>query len=265
MVNRHLIAAACAGILAGPVGAQEAYFGYDAFPAPQISFDKWLFGERTRQIVGGSLIMFQRDYGDQASDSGTRRSIWPIDLRNPQPVRQLRASVMMTQYDVVGCAHNGSPTNVQARVIGKFFNVGSPVEGDETGDVIALARLIRRSNDAAGPGVIAVQGLAVQCTNADCTASSVLGSVQDLGTVALNTFVRLAIEWDPAVKTFYFQRDSQPKASVTYAVDDVNPPGLRFQRLDTRTETANCLSGVQTTATVGAKFDAVQVNLSAMP
>jgi hypothetical protein len=250
---------------AGPSRAQEPYFGYDAFPAPQIDFTRWLFGERTRQVVGGALLLSQRDYGDQTGDTGTRRAIFSASVVEPQRVTQLRASVAITAYDLSGCAQNGAPSAVWARVIGNFFNVGTPTPGSQAGDVVAQARLVRRSDSADPAELLQVEAQLARCTNADCSSFAPMGAVQSLGTATLGSYVRLAVEWDRAARTFLFQRDGDAKVAIAYADDDSHAPGLETKRLDTRTELASCLAGPRTTGALTARFDNVQVNASALP
>jgi len=252
-------------LLSTPAHAQEPYFGYDSFPSSQIDLSKWLFGERTRQIVGGALFMSQREYGDQTGNTGVHRSTFSTAVDEPHRVTQLRASVAMNAYSMTGCAQNTTPSSAQARVLGSFFNVGTPQSGSQMDDIIALTRIVRRSNSVDAADVLVVQGLVVQCTASDCSTSVTIGAVQEMGTTTLGTYVRLAVEWDQAAKTFYFQRDSQAKVSVTYSAADTTPPGTPIKQIDTRTETANCLAGPRTTAMVDAKFDGVQVNASALP
>jgi hypothetical protein len=265
MMHRIFAVLALLIVAATPARAQEPYFGYDAFPTPQIDFSRWLFGERSRQIVGGALLMSQRDYGDQVGNTGTRRATFSTPVDEPHRVTQLRANVAITGYDVTGCAQNTTPSSVQARVIGSFFNAGTPVVGSQMDDVIALARVMRRSNSIDAADVLVVEGLAVQCTAADCSTSTQIGTTQSLGTVTQGTLVRLAVEWDQAAKTFYFQRDTDPKLSLTYTAADNLAPGTPFKQLDTRTDLANCIGSARTVGSVSAKFDNMQVNASALP
>lgn len=265
MMQRLLAVLALLIVAATPARAQEPYIGYDAFPTTQIDFSRWLFGERTRQIVGGALLMSQRDYGDQIGNTGTRRATFSTPVDEPHRVTQLRASVAITGYDVTSCPQNTTPSSVQARVIGSFFNVGTPVAGSQVDDVVALARLIRRTNSPDAPGVLAAEGLVVQCTSSDCSTSVQIGTTRSLGTVPQGTLVRLAVEWDQAAKTFFFQRDSDAKLSVTYVAADDAAPGTPFKQLDTRTDLANCLGSARTVGSVSARFDNMQVNASALP
>ncbi len=250
---------------AAPAHAQEPYFGYDAFPTPQIDFTRWLYGERSRQIVGGALLMSQRDYGDQTGNSGTRRAGMTLPVDEPQRVTQLRASVTISDYELAGCVDNATPSSVQARVLGSFFGAGPTSAGSQLNDVIGLTRMLRRSSSGDAPDVFVVEGLVVVCTASDCASSTLVGTVQSLGTVTQGTPARLALEWDASNQTFYFQLNSDPKASVVYTGDIVSTPGLPFKQLDTRTELASCLSGPRTMASVAGRFDNVQVNSSALP
>lgn len=264
----HLLRVAFAGLLAcAAIGARaEAYASYDNFDgATRVDPARWLFGERQRLIKGAVLSMVQRDHGMQVSNSGTLNQSWGHDVDEPGAITQMRASVTVNDFSLTGCAGNASPSMVQARLVGGFFNVSANAPTSRVGDVVGVVRFYRYSNSADGAGVLRVQGIVVQCTTADCNYDQIdLGNV-DLGTASIGQTLSLRLEWDAARNRFSFYRGSDPVQRVTYAVSDSQPPFQGFRQLGTRTFVANCLNGPRTEAFVDAKFDNFSVNQTAAP
>lgn len=264
----HLLRFVFVGLLAcAATGARaEAYASYDNFDgATRIDPARWLFGERQRLIKGAVLSMVQRDHGMQVSNVGTFNQSWGHDVDEPGAITQMRASVTVNDFSVTGCAGNTSPTMVQARLVGGFFNVGPSTPTSRIGDVVGVVRLYRNSDSTDGAGVLKVQGIVVQCTTADCNYDQIdLGSV-DLGTATTGQTLSLRMEWDASRNRFSFYRGSDPVQRVTYTVGDSQPPFVGFRQLGTRTNVANCLTGPRAEAFVDAKFDNFAVNQSAAP
>jgi hypothetical protein len=256
--------AALAALASAPAAAQESYSTWDTFGAAEINFDRWLFGERVRRITNGALVHAMRDYGDQWSNTGGRRNNWNTSFDEPNRITQMRAQVTPVSYDLTGCAANTTPSTTWVRLIGGYFNTGTPTPGNQTNDVLGEIRMVRSSDSADPPDTMRIEGQVTQCTASDCSAGIVLGNVA-LGTTTLGTTVRLQVEWDQPTKTFSFRTDSNAVQTVTYTVPDISPPGTLFRQLNTRTFTANCLAGPRTTARIEARFDQVQVNQSGTP
>lgn len=258
-----LAAAACT-----PALAAEGYALWDDFNAvSQINLSKWLATDRQRMVQNGQLRMLQRDRGSQTSNSGLYNSTWGQDLKNPDAVTQMRAVVTVSGFNVTGCpANTGEPSDVQARLLGAFFNAG--IGGNPSNridDIGAGIRFIRASNSADAAGLLRVQGFIFRCTTADCNYDTVgVGSV-DLGTATVNQPLTLKFDWDPANDRFNFQRGSETVRSVSYAgLSDALPPGLAFRQIGTRTRLQNCLAG-RTEGWIDARFDNLSVNASAAP
>lgn len=254
--------------LAAPVAAQaaEAYVTYETFTGQtQISPQRWLFMERTRQSVGGALLLVQRDLGDQFSNSGVLPLNWSTSLVNPATILQMRSSMTVNDMAVTGCAQNAEASSVHARMIGSFFNTGPQVGGDRTNDVLALVRLTRASNTADAAGVVQVLGNVVRCLNADCSGAVEIIGTADMGTTTFGTTLSMRMEWEPASNRFNFYRANDPVIRISYAYGDALQPSLPFKNVQTRTQLANCVSGERSTGYVSAKFDNVAVNASALP
>ena len=262
---RQLAVLLLAGSALPPALAVEGYSIWDNFDgATQVSATRWLSFERTRLIEGGVMHLVQRDLGSQTDDSGSFNNNWGANLANPGPVTQLRAVVTVNAYDVTGCGANDSPSTVQARLVGGYFNAGPGPAVSRINDVGATVRLRRDSNSADAPGVLRVEGTVFQCTTTDCNNTIELGSV-DLGTAALGEAVTLRLEWEQAKHRFNFFRGSNPVMHVPYAASDAQAPYFRFRAIGTRTGMANCFSGSRTEGFIDAKFDKVSVNASAAP
>lgn len=250
----------------GPAAA-EGYLLYDNFQATALDPARWFDSERSRTVGGTSLRLAQRDWGSNSSDSGNSFFSWSESLTRGGPITQLRASMRINAIDMTSCVANASPSFARGRILGTFFNTGNRSPGSNVGDVLAQMQAIRFSNSADPAGLLQVQGQVYVCTSSDCNSSTQIGTTVSLGTVALNTWIALQIEWDRANKQFVFIRDKGAQtASVSYAgFDDSADPGSVFKSVGTRTNPANCASGPRPYAFVDARFDNVQVNVSAKP
>jgi hypothetical protein len=248
-----------------PAHALEGYTFWDNFDgAAAISPALWQGRERSRMIEGGALRMIQRDLGSQHSDAGLFSTSWSTQLRNPAAIGQLRATVTVSDFQVSGCAGNPTPSTVQARLMGFFFNAGPGVPTSRVNDVGALIRFKRDSNSADAAGLLRVEGVVVQCTTTDCNYdATLLGSV-DLGIATVGQAAVLKLEWDAPNKRFNFLRDSNPVQRISYSASDALPPSTAYRDLSTRMNLANCLAGARTEGYMDAKFDNVYVNASAV-
>jgi hypothetical protein len=177
----------------------------------------------------------------------------------------MRAWVKVNDYELTGCTANPEPSEIQARLLGFYFNAG-PASTGRVNDIGASVRLIRASDSSDAPGVLRVEGLVFQCTTEDCNSGTlVLGSV-DLGTTAVGTLVQLKVEWEQTSKRFNFYYGNIPVQRITYEVSDTSPPTAGHARLiGTRTNVANCLTAPRAMGYVSASFDHFAVNQSAAP
>lgn len=248
-----------------PAHALEGYVTWDNFDgASAISPSLWLGRERSRMIEGGALRLVQRDLGSQTDNTGLYSTTFGTRLTNPAAVRRLRATVTVNDFLVTGCAGNPTPSWVQARLHGFFFNAGPGVPTSRINDVGAVIRFKRDSNSVDAPGLLRVEGVVFQCTTSDCNYDSVALGTVDLGTATVGQAAILKMEWDQANKRFNFSRDSNVQ-SLAYSVGDALSPFLAESMINTRTNPANCLGGARTEGFIDAKFDNVYVNASAVP
>jgi hypothetical protein len=266
-----LAAAALATVVSAtpPAHAAEAYATYEDFTGDsRIDTTKFLFPERQRNISGGKLNMLMREYGTQLADTNFTADSWGLNIeRGPEKIRWMRATVTAKSFSVTGCGTNPEPSDVQARLIGAFFNVGATPPADPNnriGDVVATVRLIRYSDSADASTVLRAEGTVARCTTADCNLDTEeLGRV-DLGPVTVGTAATLAMEWQPGNNRFAFQLNANAKKLVAYTVPDAQPPARLFRQVGLRTRLANCFGGPRTQGFVNASFDNLQVNSSAL-
>jgi hypothetical protein len=261
---RWLAATLCAAALM-PAQAAEGYAFWDTFDAALIDARLWLGTERHRMRQDGALRFVQRDLGLQISDAGTLNSSWDAKLKNPAAIQQMRAVVSVSAHELTGCATNPSPSFVQARLFGSFFNVGAVAPDSRIGDVIALLRLVRYSNSVDPAGTLRAEATLLQCTTSDCNYDSIVLGLADLGPAASGEAVTLKFDWEPAAKRFNFTRGSNPVVRLPYSVSDAQPPFGLFRQIGTRTNLAHCRSGTRTAGLIDAKFDNISVNASAAP
>lgn len=247
--------------------ALESYTNFDNFDgSTAIGETRWLGMERHRMIEGGALRMIQRDLGSQTANSGVFSSSWNTNLTNPSIVTQMKGVITVNAFDITSCAASAEVGQLQARMIGEFFNAGPgvPAEGNRINDVGAVVRLVRSSNSADAANVLRVQGTVYQCTTSDCNYGSVsLGDV-DLGTALIGEAVTLRMEWDKPNKRFNFYRGTDPVKRMPYGVSDALAPGSTYRIVGTRTTLANCMAG-RTSGFMDATFDNIYVNTSAAP
>jgi len=103
-------------------------------------------------------------------------------------------------------------------------------------------------------------------TSTDCLASNLVGSIVDLGTVAIGTATTVQLQWNQAGKTFCFSRDNgAASGSVSCTDSDATPPSVPYKQLSTRMDVQNCLSGPRVSGLVDANVDNIFVNKSAAP
>lgn len=241
----RLVPLMAASLLA--LNAQAAAVKYDDFNVPGIDRVKWNESEAGRFIDGNKLTLGRFVYGNTASDAGLTLESWNMTIPIAAPVKGLRADVTIDDIKQdESCAANPAVGTSSARLIGSFFNIraGGPVPGDRTGDVLAQVRARRLSTSVDAPGVLQVQGVLSQCTNADCSASAAVPGasalVVSLGSVSVGTAMRLQFAWDKKANTFTFVRDGNITAQITYTENDATAPSALFANVSLRNEIQNC-------------------------
>jgi hypothetical protein len=262
-----IMAAVAAQVMALPaVQAAEPYALYDSFSASPINPELWSEGERLRTVKAGALYLMQRSWGLDTADVGVTSANWSSSLTGAELITQMRMRVIVSAIQTNACPSNPAVADARARMIGGFFNVGTPTPGSQVGDVTAQIRLLRTSNSTDPAGVMRVQGVVLQCTTPDCAGAFTVGNVVELGTVATGSSANLQMQWDQAGKTFHFSRDAGAYAgTVAYTQNDTSPPGVNFRQLSTRVNLPNCMSAPRVSGLVDVRFDHVYVNQSAAP
>jgi hypothetical protein len=265
LLSKTVITLAALAAAAGAAHALEPMRNYDSFGTVPIDTTRWSETERVRQIERGALRLMQRSVGAAGSDAGITSINWNENVTDPAAVTAIKARVTVNAVEAASCAANASAGQSRARIIGGFFNVGAPTPGSQVGDVIAQIRVTRFSNSTDPAGTLRVQGIASICQNAECSSTTTIGNIVDLGTATLGQSLVVQIQWDQPAKTFLFGRDGVTGGSVAYTNDDSNPPGVPFKQLSTRLDLPNCQSAPRTIGSVDATFDNVGVNRSAAP
>jgi hypothetical protein len=240
---------------------------YDNFNADTINPSKW-FGnewsefltveENTRMIEKNTLHLLSRIYGQAGSNTGDSEGGNRLRFRDAGPIYGIKATFKAKDISVVNCPANPIPSWAQARLMGYFFNTGTPTPGSSVNDVYAQIRMI-----AVGENELEVTAKVSLCNDAACNDATTIGA-QTLGTAKLNKKTTLSMEWDQANNRFIFQRDKQAPVYVNYTVSDSSPPGTsNNKRLDAAGGAANCTSNPRTSASIDAFFDNVYVKTTA--
>lgn len=246
--------------------AVEPFRPYDNFGVTPLDTARWQEVERVRVIRNGSLNLLQRNLSATNSDAGVAFYSWSESVASPAAVTAIKARITVGAIEAQACTTNPAVVQSRARIVGSFFNVGTPVPGSQVGDMLAQVRLTRASNSSDAAGVLRVQGIVSLCTNADCSSTTTVGNIVDLGTTTLGQATTVQMQWDQPGHAFLFARDNGASSgAVGYTESDALPPTQPFKQLSTRMEVANCLSAPRVSGLVDAKFDNVQVNKSAAP
>jgi hypothetical protein len=214
--------------------ALEPMVLYEDFSAAHIDPDKWSGVEHSlpggagtealRQSQDHRLRLVYRGYGKTDSDSGRPRNELLLVFRNSAAVTAIQATVQVNDVAATGCPGNPEATLARAMLVGRFF---STAPGSRDNDVAALIAIQRASDATDPPDVLRTVSLVSHCTNAACSAGSLL-HVKGLGAVKRGEMTRLRVQWDQENHRFIFQRDDNPEVIASYAVSDSTAPGFQF-------------------------------------
>ncbi|HQN18081.1 MAG TPA: hypothetical protein PKV86_03030 [Syntrophobacteraceae bacterium] len=240
---------------------------YDNFNTATINPLKW-FGnewtefltveENTRMIEKNTLHLLSRIYGQTGSNTGDSEGGNRLRFRDANPIYGIKATFKAKDISVVNCPGNPAPSWAQARLMGYFFNIGTPTPGSSLNDVYAQIRMI-----ASGENELTVTARVSLCNDAACNNATTIGT-QTLGTAKRNKKTTLSMEWDQANNRFIFQRDKQTPVYINYTYDDSSPPGTsNNKRLDAAGGAANCTSNPRPSAFIDVFFDNVYVKTTA--
>jgi hypothetical protein len=239
---------------------------YDNFNTKTINPSKWsgaewtsnqTVEENTRMIEKNTLNLLTRFYGQTGLDTGVTNCSNLVRFANPKPIYGIKATVRVKGFSEVDCAANPTPSYARVRINGYFFNMGTSTPGSALNDVYALIGI--RTNPEEELEVFARAWL---CTNANCSASTEIGSLT-LGTINLNKKTTLSLEWDQANNRFIFQQDNLAPVYINYDYPDSSEPGMSLKYLDAHGGAANCTNTPRPSVFVDAYFDDVYVKTTA--
>lgn len=262
-------------VMAGaPVLAQvEPWALYDNFSGATIDPGKWFGaewyrrgGSANRVTLAGTLRMRYAGYAETTSNTGGVWSILALFFTNPSAITAMKARIIGANWDLRGCPGNTGfgGTRTSARLLGSFFNAGTPTPGSDLDNVWAQIRLRRWVTDP--ENTFRVEGGVFRCLDAGCVNAT--GPWYVFGTVPGNTWVTVSVVWDNANNRFIFQREPDPPSVFQYDVSPWNwsdgaAPSYEQKRLQVDTGVPNCTAAPRPYAWLTARFDDVYVNASA--
>lgn len=260
------------GIGTSPVGAQSTL--YDTFNAHELDPDKW-FGEQastpsnagleaTRLLQGNQLWMSHRVIGGTASDTGqwaSRNRVRFFPFATASGITALQFTVAVHEFDLAACATAGSAsTRVAAGSNGWYFNDGTSTgPSDATGNVGAFVWLERASDSTDKPTVLRAIGGVYRVLAPSGLPTVSLGSV-DLGPAKKGKPATLRLLWDAVADRFEFQLNNGPVQTISYALNDLNPPSGGFKDLEVRGDVPNCTAVPRPFGEITASFNDVLVS-----
>jgi len=239
--------------------ALESMATYDNFNVPSLDMNKWLEGERMRANSDGGLNMRVAEVGQRHTDVGITNAGWSLPLARTARVSQLKATITVNGFEVVGCASNTTPSAARARLIGTFFNTGNPIDNSRVGDMLAQVEIARRSNSTDPEGILRITGTLHVCEDVECDIARQVGTSVPLGTVALGMPVTVSLEWDKVGKRFVYGRDGTESGTIAYTQTDYTQTSRGLKALNVSARPANCTTGA-TKAVMDARFQQFQVN-----
>jgi hypothetical protein len=227
----------------GGLGGGGGFVGgstpYDTFGADTIDRTKWADSEFIRRIKNGALELALRRFGSNGSNN--------LNVIDPDAVDALQADVTVT-------AVSNTNAEARARIVGDFYNDGTPGTG-LTGDVLASAQIV-----TTGTGLLG-RFRVWRCDDLDCIAlTTLLVDDTTIGAVALGETHTLSVAWDGTLFTFGVDgviRIFDPTADLTAAAPPVSKPRQPYKYLGTR---VSAIDGPDEGASIAATFDNVVVN-----
>jgi len=212
----------------------------------------------------GQLELGQRVLANGTTSSGATAASYGLNFYSPSTVKEFSATITILGAGAEPCSANTDVGFSAARLAGSFFSNGTKTAGSQLNDVIAQVRLERTADSTDAEGVTNVVARVDQCTNADCSTTTVLKRSVLGASVPPNTGVRVYLRWEPSSKTFYFKRDSDAYVTYTYTFNDSVAPSVPFKALQIRNKVENCaIVNANRSGWAAATFDTVTVNASA--
>jgi hypothetical protein len=265
MTARHLLVAA-SGLACLSAADARSMQEYDTFSDTLLDGSRWveLDQQTLRTVEAGRALLGRRSFGNAGSDAGTVFEVTSLSFTQPERLTTIAADVVIETADTTACATNPVPASAKLRLGGAFFNNGTPVDGNATGDVVAQVTWTRASDSTDGAGVLRLAGTVLRCLNADCSNATALGGSSDMGTVNTGAKHRITLRWDAGAKAFSFRRDNGLPLIVNYTDSDTAAPGRAGKAFSVRNLAPNCASGPRGTVLMKTRIDNVSVNADAL-
>ncbi len=257
--------------VAFPASSQAQFQLYDNFKQKRLDPTKW-YGQQAdagelefvRRIMGGWLEMAQRVFGGDDADTGRRISRNRLRFPNDYAMTGLGFKLKVKALSLQGCEVPGSSASMaRARGVMFLFNDGSGTEpSDAEGDVGAVVEVFRSSDSEDEGDMFRARGFLFYCLDRRCQRSRAFAHVA-LGVVKRNERVKLAMQWHPETNSVSFWKNNKHEEmteEITYTEDDAALSVFSNQRLELRSEAANCTAGERPYAAIKARFDNVYVH-----
>lgn len=276
--QKRVLCAFLAFGLSTPLYATERLALFDQFGGRFINPDKW-YGqensfadpgiglEASRRVENGHLVISYRGYGERNRNDDARLSQFGLRFQHPDAVTAIKATMKVKgrDFEVVGCPQNPIPMIGEAAITGVWFNTDKPVPNSRINEVIAGIFLLRASNSTDPDNVLRVSGNVIHCRDDICSRANrdTLYTV-DLGTVELDQYITLLLQWDPKSHRFIMQRDHGKAHNLPYKLSDTALPSRKVKGIEIDLVGPNCTSTPRPYSNMEIRVDNIYVNTSAV-
>ena len=248
---------------------------YEDFSSTNLSSSRWngedgrtsggnRLDER-RAIVDGQLRLESRGAGDTQRNSGSNSFRNTLTFARSGAVTAMKATITVRSAKLNHCAANtANSSGVRARLMGFFFNAGTPQPGSLYNDVGAQVTLFRVSNTTDAPDTFRVNASVFQCNDENCVSSvGIPGGADILTGVPLNQPVEVSVVWDKANNQFKFTANAAT-LTVPYTMPDSAPASYGAKRIELNNFAQQCTDG-RIVVSNSADFDNIYTNPEALP
>ena len=273
---------ACMLLIGSLAGAQTLVL-YDNFEGKTLDPDKWLGSgdtgsgmttlELSRLIKNDAVLkskalsLSSRCYVNTGSDSGVSTAHNGIVFADGGDIEAIEATVLVKKIQLPECSSRSDvqpfDTFVRLRIGGTFFNAGPRTPGSYLNDIFAW---IGVGLATPGDNTLHAYARVMRCDDSNCNDTTWIGyeDPYDLGTVTLNTKVKLRVTWDPDNDRFIFQKGNAAALYISYAgYSDTLAPGASNggnKRLQIQNILPNCTDEPRLFGYIDASIDNVKTN-----
>jgi hypothetical protein len=209
---------------------------FDDFSSDTIDRTKWANTEIVRRLKSGKFVSAITRFGSNADDT--------LNFTDAREITGFKADVTVTDIENVNAA-------LQARLVGAFYNEGTPGSGI-TGDVLGGVEISHNGTELVGSSFVIV------CITDACNVPGeydVIHFDRSFGRVALNETHTLSIDFDG--KKFTFGFDGQTlEVDPTSNAPVFGPPHSAYKGIGTR---VGGIHGPDEGGFIAATFDNVEV------